>query len=172
MDEVSMDAKFYRDISNMIEDAISAYEELLELYKEKKQALMTRNTDKLSVVDNNIISQVEIINKINNIRDNYCRNNDVAVPIKITELLEMTAQENPDFHEVYEQQKVKIREVADEIALLSKTNVELLKHGLIMSDKMLDIIVSAAVPQTTNYNKQGKNIETSELSISSIVEDA
>ena len=56
--------------------------------------------------------------------------------------------------------------------LIERTNVELLKHNLVMSDKMLDIIISAAMPQKDNYDRHGKNIDTSELSISSIVEDA
>ena len=104
--------------------------------------------------------------------NNYCEKHGIATPARITELIDMAAKDNPEFSESYKRKKVKIREVADEIALLNKTNVELIKHGLIMSDRILDIIISAAVPQTTNYNKQGKNIETSGMSISSIVEDA
>ena len=167
-----MDTKFYTDISGMIDDAIASYEDLLELYKQKKQLLLTRNVKNLSDLDNKIVEQVEIITKINNIRDNYCEKHGIATPARITELIDMAAKDNPEFSESYKRKKVKIREVADEIALLNRTNVELIKHGLIMSDRSLDIIISAAVPQTTNYNKQGKNIETSGMSISSIVEDA
>lgn len=42
------------------------------------------------------------------------------------------------------------------MALVEKTNVELIKHGLVMSDKLLDIIISAATPQTDNYDMHGK----------------
>ena len=36
-----MEQQFFEKISNMIDNAISAYEELLVFYKEKKQALLT-----------------------------------------------------------------------------------------------------------------------------------
>lgn len=166
-----MDKQFFRNISNMIEDAISAYEDLLDLYKEKKQAILKQDTDMLGFVDDKIIAQAKFISGINEKREEFCKENDIK-PVKITELIELAQKEQPEFEEVYEKQKVKIREVADELALLDKTNVELIKHSLTMSDKLLDIIISAAVPQKDNYDKHGKNIDTDALSIGSIVEEA
>ena len=166
-----MENQFFRNISNMIDDAISGYEQLLELYLEKKQALIKSDKDMLAFVDEKIIAQVRFLTDLNNKREEYCKEIDIK-PVKITELIELAKKEFPEFEEVYENQKVKIREVADKIALTENTNVELLKHNLTMSDKLLDIIVSAAMPQKDNYDMHGKNIDTSELSISSIVEDA
>lgn len=166
-----MDKQFFRNISSMIEDAITAYEELLNLYKEKKQALLKRDTTMLSFVDEKIVAQAKYLTTMNKKREDYCKENDIA-PVKITELIELAQQEEPEFTEIYEKQKVKIREVADELALIEKTNVELIKHSLTMSDKLLDIIISAAVPQKDNYDQHGKNIDTTDLSIGSIVEEA
>ncbi len=166
-----MDKQFFRNISSMIEDAITAYEELLNLYKEKKQALLKRDTTMLSFVDEKIVAQAKYLTTMNKKREDYCKENDIA-PVKITELIELAQQEEPEFTEIYEKQKVKIREVADELVLIEKTNVELIKHSLTMSDKLLDIIISAAVPQKDNYDQHGKNIDTTDLSIGSIVEEA
>lgn len=166
-----MDKQFFRNISSMIEDAITGYEELLNLYKEKKQALLKRDTAMLSFVDEKIVAQARHLTTTNKKREDYCKENDIA-PVKITELIELAQKEEPDFTEIYEKQKVKIREVADELALIEKTNVELIKHSLTMSDKLLDIIISAAVPQKDNYDQHGKNIDTTDLSIGSIVEEA
>lgn len=166
-----MDKQFFRNISSMIEDTITAYEELLNLYKEKKQALLKRDTTMLSFVDEKIVAQAKYLTTMNKKREDYCKENDIA-PVKITELIELAQQEEPEFTEIYEKQKVKIREVADELALIEKTNVELIKHSLTMSDKLLDIIISAAVPQKDNYDQHGKNIDTTDLSIGSIVEEA
>lgn len=166
-----MDKQFFRNISSMIEDAITAYEELLNLYKEKKQALLKRDTTMLSFVDEKIVAQAKYLTTMNKKREDYCKENDIA-PVKITELIELAQQEEPEFTEIYEKQKVKIREVADELALIEKTNVELIRHSLTMSDKLLDIIISAAVPQKDNYDQHGKNIDTTDLSIGSIVEEA
>ncbi len=166
-----MEKQFFRNISNMIEDAIVGYEQLLNLYKEKKQAILKPDKDMLAFVDEKIITHVRFLTDLNKKREEYCKENDVA-PVKMTELIEFAKKEFPEFEEIFENQKVKIREVADEIALIENTNVELLKHNLIMSDKLLDIIISAAMPQKDNYDRHGKNLDTSELSISSIVEDA
>ncbi|MBQ3312114.1 flagellar export chaperone FlgN [bacterium] len=167
-----MDTSFYKKLSGMIDDAVSSYETLRDLYKQKKELILKRDMKSLSDVDNKILDQVEIINKVNNIRDDFCLQNGIEIPVQITVLMDMVAKENPELLNDYKNQKVKIRKVADEIMLLNKTNVELIKHGLIVSDKILDIIVSAAVPQSVSYNKQGKNIESNGMGISSIVEDA
>ena len=165
-----MEKQFYENIRNMINCAIAAYEELLELYLEKKQALLKPDKDMLASVDEKIIVHVKTITGLNEKREKYCKDNGIETA-KITELIEMAKKEMPEFENVFEEQKVKIREVADKIALTDKTNVELIKHSLTMSDKLLDIIMSAAMPQKDNYDRHGKNIE-SELSIGSIVEDA
>ena len=158
-------------IRNMIDCAITAYEELLELYVEKKQALLNADRDSLAVVDEKIMVHVKTISGLNEKRELYCKENGIE-SVKITELIELAKEEMPGFEEEFEKQKVKIREVADKIALIDRTNVELIQHSLTMSDKMLDIIMSAAMPQKDNYDRHGKNIDNSELSIGSIVEDA
>ncbi len=161
----------FENIKNMIEDAISAYEELLSLYLEKKQAILKPDKEMLSMVDAKILAHVEFLKKINEKREEYCNANNIP-EVRITALIELAQKEQPEYEELFEQQKVKIREVADKIMLTEKTNVELLKHSLTMSDKLLDIIISAAMPQKDNYDRHGKNVDTSELSIGSIVEDA
>lgn len=166
-----MDKQFFENISKMIEQAISGYEVLLELYTEKKQALLKPDKDMLCFVDEKIMSHVKFLTDLNKEREKYCKENGIET-VKITDLIDLSAKEYPEFTEIYEKQKVKICEVADKIMLIERTNVELLKHNLVMSDKMLDIIISAAMPQKDNYDRHGKNIDTSELSISSIVEDA
>lgn len=167
-----MEQQFYKTISQMLDDTITVYQELLELYKEKKKVLLTpKNNDLLRSIDEKILAQVNSVKKVNEKRENFCKENEIE-PSNISTLIELAQKENPEFEEILSKQKVKINEVAEEMALVEKTNVELIKHGLVMSDKLLDIIISAAVPQTDNYDMHGKNIDTSELSISSIVEDA
>lgn len=167
-----MDEKFYRTVIQMLDDTITVYQELLDLYKEKKQALLTpKNNEILRVVDEKILAHINTVKNVNEKREEFCKENDIE-PAKISTLIEFASKDNKEFEEILSEQKVKINEVAQEIALIEKTNVELIKHGLIMSDKLLDIIISAAMPQTDNYDMHGKNIDTSELSISSIVEDA
>ena len=158
-----MNEQFYETVSQMLDNTISVYEELLELYKEKKKVLLTpKNNELLRIVDEKILAQVNTVKKVNAKREEFCNENEIS----------STQKECPQFEKKLSEQKVKINEVAEEMALVEKTNVELIKHGLVMSDKLLDIIISAATPQTDNYDMHGKNVDTSELSISSIVEDA
>lgn len=166
-----MDKQVFENISKMIDNAISGYESLLKLYLEKKQALLKPDKDSLATVDEKIMSHIKFLTDLNKEREKYCEENGIS-SCKITELIDLVKGEFPEFAETYEKQKVKIREVADKIAFTENTNVELLKHNLTMSDKLLDIIISAAMPQKDNYDRHGKNVDTSEISISSIVEDA
>lgn len=166
-----MDKQFFINISKMIDDAIIAYEELLGLYKEKKQAILKQDTNMLAFVDEKIVAQAKYLTNMNSRREEYCQENEIE-PVRITELIELAQKEYPEMEEIFEKQKVKLREVRDELALLDKTNVELIKHSLTMSDKLLDIIISAATPQKDNYDRHGKNVDTDALSIGSIVEEA
>lgn len=166
-----MEQQFFKKISNMIDNAISAYEELLVFYKEKKQALLKQDTNMLALVDEKIVAQVKYITNLNKRRETFCQENELE-PVRITELIELAQKECPDFEELYEQQKVKIRNIADELALVEKANVELLKHSLTMSDKLLDIIISAAGSQKDSYDQHGKNIEANKITIGSVVEEA
>lgn len=167
-----MDEKFYRTVTQMLDDTIAVYQELLDLYKEKKKVLLTpKNSESLRIIDEKILAHANTVKKVNEKREEFCKENDIS-PAKISTLIELASKDNKEFEEILSEQKVKINEVAQEIALIEKTNVELIKHGLIMSDKLLDIIISAAMPQKDNYDMHGKNVDTSELSISSIVEDA
>lgn len=166
-----MEQQFFEKISNMIEMVIPAYEELLSFYKEKKQALLKQDTNMLALVDEKIVAQVKYITNLNKKRENFCKENEIE-PVKITELIELAQKEYPEYKEIYENQKVKIRNIADELALVERANVELLKHSLTMSDKLLDIIISAAGSQKDSYDQHGKNIEANKITIGSIVEEA
>lgn len=166
-----MEQQFFEKISNMIEMVIPAYEELLSFYKEKKQALLKQDTNMLAFVDEKIVAQVKYITNLNKKREDFCKEHEIE-PVKITELIELAQKEYPEFEKVYEEQKVKIRNIADELALVERANVELLKHSLTMSDKLLDIIISAAGSQKDSYDQHGKNIEANKITIGSIVEEA
>lgn len=164
---MELNESFFITISDMIDEVITGYSDLLELYKEKKQILIKADRDMLSLVDEKIMEHVKVLQNINKSREIYCKKYDLE-PIKLSSLIEMSIQNYPEMQNKFEEQKVKINELANEIALVNNTNVELIEHSLRMSDKMLDIIVSAT--QTDNYDKHGRNTDIG--GISSIVEDA
>lgn len=164
---MDINESFFITISGMIDEVITGYSDLLELYKLKKQALVKADKDMLSIVDEKILTHVKVLQNINKSREIFCKKYDLEA-IKLSSLIEMSIKNYPEMQEKFEKQKVKINELANEIALVNNTNVELIEHSLKMSDKMLDIIVSAT--QTDNYDKHGRNTDMG--GISSIVEDA
>ncbi len=158
---------FFITISGMIDEVITGYSDLLELYKEKKQAIIKADKEKLAFVDEKILEHVKVLQNINKAREIFCKKYNLE-EVKISYLIDLSIQNYPKMQDKFEEQKVKINELANEIALVNNANVELIEHSLKMSDKMLDIIISAT--QTDNYDKHGKNADMG--GISSIVEDA
>ena len=56
------------------------------------------------------------------------------------------------------------------IANQEKTNIELLKHGMGTTNKLIKIIVDG-VMKSSQYNNYGKNVKDESIGISSIVEE-
>ena len=78
-----MDKQFFENISKMIEQAISGYEVLLELYTEKKQALLKPDKDMLCFVDEKIMSHVKFLTDLNKEREKYCKENGIETFAKV-----------------------------------------------------------------------------------------
>ena len=62
--------------------------------------------------------------------------------------------------------------MAKKIFELEKVNAELLKHGMHVTNKTLEIIIKGIKPVTQEYNHNGKNIAKEQFEMSSIVEEA
>jgi len=166
-----MDENFYKKAAILLDEVIEKYTELLEMYKEKKQALIKSDMEMLSFVDKKTIEQIKLIENTNKKMSKFYEDNNSEF-LKVSDLMAQTKDSYPELFKIFDEKKVKINEVSSNLAFLERSNVELIQHGLIWSDKLLDIIISAAVPQKDNYDKHGKNIDTSEMGLSSIVEDA
>ena len=83
-----MDEKFYRTVIQMLDDTITVYQELLDLYKEKKQALLTpKNNEILRVVDEKILAHINTVKNVNEKREEFCKENDIE-PAKISTLID------------------------------------------------------------------------------------
>ena len=106
-------------------------------------------------VDNKIIAQNELIVKLNKARQKVSIerfNKDCSM----SDYIELLGSENEGYKEQLMLRKVKICNILDELALLNNQNVELLKHGIIITNKMLETIIDAFAPQGSYYNGAGK----------------
>jgi len=88
----------------------------------------------------------------------------------MSEFIEFAEQNSPDFVKQLEERKVKICKLIPEITLLNNQNVELLKHGIIITNKMLETIIDAFAPQGSYYNGAGKT-DTHDIDMWTISEE-
>lgn len=159
----------FQKLLKILDKEIKAYTELKDLFAQKREILKKSKADDLGVLDNNILSLNEKITKLNNSRQ------DLAVEMlgknaNMSEFIELSKREAPEFSELLEERKVKICKLIPEITLLNNQNVELLKHGIIISNKMLETIINAFAPQGSYYNGAGKT-DTHDMSMWTISEE-
>ena len=159
----------FKKLITLIDKEIEAYEKLKDLFEEKKELLKKAKSDDLGVLDNKILAQNEAIVKLNNARKNASielLNKDGSM----SEFIEFAEVNQPDQKEVLMLRKVKICNIFDQLALLNNQNVELIKHGITITNKMLESIVNAFAPQGSIYNGAGKTTDTCNLDMWTINE--
>lgn len=155
----------------VIDEEIQAYESLGDLYEIKQSILVQGKSDALWDVD------AQITMKASNIKELNQKRKDVARYLgdenfTLSDIIEKAKESNDEIVGKLETQKIKLNILAKALVLQESTNMTLIKHGLTMVGKTLDIIVSAFMPQSTQYDKSGKNVESDKSLISSVVEEA
>ena len=153
----------------VLDNEIIAYTELKELFSQKRELLKKTRTDDLGVLDNKILALNEKITKLNKSREKLSVNL-LGKNANMSELIEYSKGFAPDYTERLEERKVKICKLIPEITLLNNQNVELLKHGMVITNKMLETIIDAFAPQGSYYNGAGKT-DTHEMNMWTINEE-
>ena len=145
----------FQNLIEVLDKEIKAYTELKELFEEKRELLKKAKSDDLGVLDNKILALNTKIKELNNSRKNIGEEI-TGKECNMSEFIEFAEQNAPDFVTQLEDRKVKICKLIPEITLLNNQNVELLKHGIIITNKMLETIIDAFAPQGSYYNETGK----------------
>ena len=145
----------FQNLIEVLDKELRAYTELKELFSEKREILKKSRSDDLGVLDNKILALNNKITELNKKRVN------LAVQMtgkncNMSEFIEFAEQNAPEFVKQLEDRKVKICKLIPEITLLNNQNVELLKHGIIITNKMLETIINAFAPQGSYYDETGK----------------
>ena len=158
-----------RKLITAIDKEIEAYSKLKELFDEKKELLKKAKSDDLGVVDNKILAANDSIVKLNNSRKSLSMEI-IGKDGTMSDFIGFASTNQPEFKEALEERKVKICNISDELVLLNNQNVELIKHGIVITDKMLETVVNAFAPQGSIYNGAGKTTDTHELNMWTINE--
>ena len=159
----------FKKLITVLDKEIEAYSKLKELFEEKKELLKKAKSDDLGVLDNKIIATNNSIVKLNEVRKN------ISVELlgkdgKMSDFISFSEANQPEFSEPLMLRKVKICNIFEQLALLNNQNVELIKHGIIITNKMLETIVNAFAPQGSIYNGAGKTTDTQDLDMWTINE--
>lgn len=160
--------KFNKLIS-ILDKEQEAYEKLKELFQEKKELLIKAKSDDLGVVDNKILAINDTIVKLNKSRQ------EASIDLLgkdgcMSDFISFAEEHQPEFKEPLMLRKVNICNNYDQIVLLNNQNVELLNHGIVMTNKMLETIVDVFAPQGSNYNGAGKT-DTHDLDMWTVNEE-
>ena len=161
--------KYFQNLIEILDKEINAYSKLKELFEEKKEVLKRAKPDDLGLLDNKILALNNEIVKLNNSRKSLASQM-LDENANMSQFIELARQEAPEYAESLERRKVKICKIIPELTLLNNQNVELLKHGIIISNKMLETIIEAFAPQGCNYNGAGKT-DTHEYNMWTINEE-
>ncbi len=158
-----------KKLINILDKELEAYTRLKELFEEKKELLKKAKSDDLGVVDNKILATNETIVKLNETRKALSMEL-LGKDGSMSEFIELAGQYNEEQKEALMLRKVKICNILDQLVLLNNQNVELIKHGIIITNKMLETIINAFAPQGSIYNGAGKTTETHDLDMWTINE--
>lgn len=165
-----MDKTLFENLITVLDKEIVAYTQLKELFEEKREMLKKAKSDDLGVLDNKIIALNNNIVKLNKSRQGIAEKILGKQDANMSEFIEFSENEAPEFSEALKERKVKICNIIPQITLLNNQNVELLKHGIIITNKMLETIIDAFAPQGSYYNGAGKT-DTHEVDMWTINEE-
>ena len=159
----------FKKLIKILDKELEAYTQLRDLFQEKKELLKKAKSDDLGVVDNKILAVNERIVKLNTEQKNLSielLNKDGVM----SDFISLAEENCPELKEALMLRKVKICNISEQLVLLNNQNVELIKHGIIITNKMLETIVNAFAPQGSIYNGAGKTTDTCNLDIWTINE--
>ena len=159
----------FDNLIQILDKVILAYTHLQELLSEKRELLKKAKSDDLGIVDNKILATSEKIEQLNK------QKQELSVEIMgkdatMSQMIEFAEENLPDYVELLKERHVKICNIIPKITLLNQQNVELLKHGIIITNKMLETIIDAFAPQGSYYNGAGKT-DTHDMNMWTISEE-
>ena len=154
---------------SILDSEITEYTNLKDLFAEKRELLKKAKSDDLGLLDNEIMAVYEVITKLNKSRENIGEQL-LGKNANMSEFIGYAEENAPEYADKLKERKVKICNIIPEITLLNQQNVELLKHGIIITNKMLETIVNAFAPQGSYYNGAGKT-DTHDMDMWTISEE-
>ena len=159
----------FKKLIELLDKEYEAYSKLKDLFEEKRDLLKKAKSDDLGVLDNKILALNDSIVKLSDAR----KRASIELIGKdgcMSDFISFSEVYFPEQKETLLLRKVNFCNKIGEISLLHKQNVELIQHGITITNKMLENIVNAFAPQGSIYNGAGKTTDTCELDMWTINE--
>lgn len=163
--------KIYEMLENNLNREITLYEELSALYEEKRKVLVSSKPEGLEVID------AKIINKSQEIKSEIEKRIEIVSEVSTTtnnlsDIIEECKKQDKVQAEVLEDKRTAINKILKKLQKQDVTNLELTKHGLKVSNKIIQIILNQAISANAEYDNMGKPITQNDIQISSISKEA
>ena len=166
-----MITKQIKELENLIDKEIDGYKNIEKLYTDKKEILIKGKATDLYDVDAKIINTYKTISDLSEARKNVTKSLDIPT-FSITDIINKIKNTDEQTAKKFEQKKAEVNELAKRIYKLEKINIELTKHGLLLTGKTIEAMLKGVTTVNNEYNAKGQNITDDRLKMSSIVEEA
>ena len=166
-----MITKQIKELENLIDKEIDGYKNIEKLYTDKKEILIKGKATDLYDVDAKIINTYKTISDLSEARKTVTKSLDIPT-FSITDIINKIKNTDEQAAKKLEQKKAEVNELAKRIYKLEKINIELTKHGLLLTGKTIEAMLKGVTTVNNEYNAKGQNITDDRLKMSSIVEEA
>lgn len=157
-------------ILNHLELELACFQELSTIYDEQKEALVKNKHEELEGIDKRITSGYNRAMAFNEKRQELFNQLKPGIT-KLSEVIEIAEKEESPNLEKLKNYMETFKKLARDIEKKQYINFELLKTGLNISDKRLNLIIEAFAPQGSIYNEKGKSRDHKDIAVSTIIEE-
>lgn len=131
----------FDSLTKLMDEELALYIQLLELFRTKKKILIKNDITNLKIVDRKILETIDLI-KTRAIKKSFA----------------LLIQEFPNHKQELVSRKRKFKTLSKELSHLNKTNLELIKHGIVLADTRLKSIINICNPKNSGYGKYGQSV--------------
>lgn len=160
----------YITIADNVEQELTLWENLKILYDEKTDVLIHKNADSLNKVDAKVLDTLKKIYVLTANRKQIAYSIGIN-ELKLTDLIKNTKSMDKLLSEKFANLQVRLKKISKEITFLENKNNALLKHGINLNNKTMQIIFDVMNIYTDSYDKKGQNNITKDIGLSSVVEE-
>ncbi len=158
-------------ILNHLELELACYQEICRIYDEQKEALVKNKYEELEGIDKQITAAYNRVMALNEKRQGLFNQLKPGIT-KLSDVIEIARSEESPNIEKLENYMETFKKFAKDIERKQYVNFGLLKTGLSISDKRLNLIIEAFAPQGSIYNEKGQSKDHKDIAVSTIIEEA